>query len=87
MSLYSKASLMFVFITSRQNWVQEFFKIDVMSLHDGVLILEDFNIYAHWPTICFTTDFIYLVESSYLVQFMKGPTHNKGYTFHQGPHL
>ncbi len=51
-----------------------------MLLYDRVLIFSDFNIHVCCSSSSFTSDFIKLLDSFDLTQYVKQPTHDKGHT-------
>lgn len=64
-------------------FIQEFSDLlSVIMLHDDrILILGDFNIHFCWLISSLrTSDFVKLLESFNLSQFVKQPSHDKGHT-------
>lgn len=51
-----------------------------MPNFDSVLILGDFNIHVCCPSKPLVSEFMHLVESFNLTQFVAGPTHKLGHT-------
>ncbi len=61
------------------NWVSEFLA-DIVSHCDRLLILGDFNIHLCYPSKPLVKEFLLLIDSMNLSQFVSSPSHNLGHT-------
>jgi len=53
---------------------------DIVIAHDKILLIGDFNIHVCCTTLTLSREFLNLIESFDLVQWVTGPTHQQGHT-------
>ncbi|KAI2651126.1 hypothetical protein H4Q32_019149 [Labeo rohita] len=65
-----------------KDFIEQFsaFLADTVSRCDRLLILGDFNIHLCCPSKPLVNEFLFLIESLNLSQFVSAPTHNLGHT-------
>lgn len=67
---------------ANNNFINEFaeFLAEIVTSHDRILILGDFNIHVCCDSKPLSQDFLSLIDSFDFVQWVSGPTHVQGHT-------